>query len=266
MTPSPLASGGHDLLFPDEPASVEIVTPDAPGPVVLTCDHASNRMPRRCGTLGLDDAALQDHIAWDPGAAPVARRMAALLDAPLVLSGYSRLVRDCNRPAQAPSAVPPISAGTLIPGNEGIDDAERAAREAALFVPYHAAITAILEARRSRDMPTALMAIHSFTPDYPGLVRPWRIGIAYHRDARFARLLIDGLRADDPDLTVGDNEPYKVDDESDYTIPVHGEARGLPHVLVEIRNDGLKSPADQEGWADRLVRVVRRLLPALAHA
>jgi predicted N-formylglutamate amidohydrolase len=251
------------FLFPDEPPAVEIVTPEAPSPVFLTCDHASNRMPRRCGTLGLDAAAREEHIAWDPGAAPVARRMAMLLDAPLVLSGYSRLVRDCNRPPQAPSAVPSISAGIVIPGNETMDADERGAREAALFVPYHAAITEILDARRAAKVPTVLMAIHSFTPDYPGLVRPWPIGIAYNRDARFARLFIDGLRADDPSLTVGDNEPYKVDDESDYTIPMHGEARGLPHVLVEIRNDGLKSAADQEAWADRLVRVVRPLLPAL---
>jgi predicted N-formylglutamate amidohydrolase len=254
------------FLFPDEPPAVEIITPEARGAVVLTCDHASNRLPRRCGTLGLDDAAREEHIAWDPGAAPVARRMAKLLEAPLVLSGYSRLVRDCNRPPHVPTAVPSISAGIVVPGNETIDADERAAREAALFVPYHAAIAEILDARRSAGMPTVLMAIHSFTPDYPGLIRPWPIGIAYHRDARFARLLIDGLRADDPTLTVGDNEPYKVDDESDYTIPVHGEARGLPHVLVEIRNDGLKTAADQEGWADRLVRVVRRLLPALVRA
>jgi predicted N-formylglutamate amidohydrolase len=251
------------LLFPDEPPSVEIVAPDARSPVLLTCDHASNRMPRRLGTLGLDDAAREEHIAWDPGAAPVARRMARLLEAPLVLSGYSRLVRDCNRPPRAPGAVPSISAEYVIPGNETIDADEREAREAALFVPYHAAITAILDARRAADVPTVLMAIHSFTPDYPGLVRPWPIGIAYNRDGRFARLLIDALRADDPNLNVGDNEPYKVDDESDYTIPVHGEARGLPHVLVEIRNDGLRTAADQDAWAERLVRVVRPLLPAL---
>lgn len=251
------------LLFPDEPPAVEIVTPEARSRIVLTCDHASNRMPRRLGTLGLDDAAREEHIAWDPGAAPVARRMARLLDAPLVLTGYSRLVRDCNRPAHVPSAVPSISAGIVIPGNQTIDPAARAAREAELFVPYHAAIATILDARRSAGTPTAIMAIHSFTPDYPGLVRPWRIGIAYHRDARFARLMIDGLRTDDPTLSVGDNEPYKVDDESDYTIPVHGEARGLPHVLVEIRNDGLRTAADQDAWADRLVRVVLPLLPAL---
>ena len=249
------------LLDPDETA-FEVVNIDGRGVAVLTCDHASNRFPRRLGSFGLDAAAIASHIAWDPGAAWVARRLSRLLDAPLVLSNFSRLVIDCNRPVESPTSAPAESAGVRIPGNERLSDVRAATRRAALFDPYHAAIRAVLDARRYAGRPTALLAIHSFTPDYPHQIRPWTIGVSYNRDRRLAALLLDAL-AEDTTLIVGDNKPYSVDDESDYTIPVHGERRGIPHALIEIRQDGLATEAAAAIWADRLARAFRRVEPML---
>lgn len=249
------------LLDPDE-AAFEIANTDGCGIAVLTCDHASNRFPRRLGSLGLDRAAIASHIAWDPGAAWVARRLSRLLDAPLVLSNFSRLVIDCNRPVESPASVPAESAGVVVPGNQRPSDADAAVRRAALFDPYHAAIAAVLDARRRAGRPTALLAIHSFTADYPGETRPWTIGVSCNRDRRLAELLLDVL-AEEATLVVGDNRPYSVDDESDYTIPVHGERRGIPHALIEIRQDGLATEAAAAVWADRLARAFRRLEPML---
>ena len=254
-------AGRPQLLDPDETA-FEIVNEGGRGMAVLTCDHASNRFPRRLGSLGLGPAEIASHIAWDPGAAWVARRLSRLLDAPLVLSNFSRLVVDCNRPVESPGAAPAESAGVRVPGNERLSHADAAARRTALFDPYHAAIRAVLDARRRAGRPTALLAIHSFTPHYPGETRPWTIGISYNRDRRLAVLLLAAL-AEEDSLVVGDNRPYSVDDESDYTIPVHGEERGIPHALIEIRQDGLASEAAAGIWADRLARAFRRIEPIL---
>ena len=258
-----MLDGKRPGLLDSDEAAVEVVNPGGQGMAVLTCDHASNRFPRRLGQLGLDPTAVASHIAWDPGAAWVARRLARLLDAPLVLSGFSRLVVDCNRPIESPAAMPVMSAEIGIPGNRELGAAERAARRAALFDPYHAAISTVLDERRRAGRPAALLAIHSFTADYPGETRPWTIGVSCNRDRRLAGLLLDAL-AEEPALVVGDNRPYSVDDESDYTIPVHGEKRGIPHALIEIRQDGLATEAEAAIWADRLARAFRRSEPMLA--
>ena len=251
-------AGVSAILEPDEPPPFECVNGDGAGLAVLTCDHASNRFPRRLGTLGLTEVEARSHVAWDPGASWVARHLSREIDAPLVLSGYSRLVFDCNRPPGSPTAIPAVSGGIRVPGNEGLREAEAKAREDALLHPYQAAIARLLDARARAGRPTVLLCVHSFTPDYPGEDRPWTIGLGYNRDRRLAALLLDALRVE-PGIVVGDNRPYGVDDESDYTIPVQGERRGIPHVLIEIRQDCIATPEAARGWAERLARVFRRI-------
>jgi predicted N-formylglutamate amidohydrolase len=234
------------LLAYDEPAAVRVLNADGAGSAVLVCDHASNRLPRRLRTLGLAPADLEDHIAWDPGAAEVAVRLSVHLDAPLVLSGYSRLAIDCNRPLQSPESIAEQSAGVRVPGNRALTPEDRAIRIDELFRPYHEAISDLLDRRAGR--PSLLLSIHSFTPKLNGQWRLWDIAISYGRDRRLAALLLAALRADGK-LVVGDNEPYPVDDAIDYTIPVHGEARALPNALVEIRQDGIATRAGAAAWA-----------------
>jgi len=244
------------LLEADEAPAVELVNGDGRSNVVLVCDHASQRVPRRLGTLGLDGSRLAEHIGWDPGAAAVARQLSSRLDAPLVLSGYSRLVIDCNRPLHSPQSIPEESDGVSIPGNLGLSADERSARAGALFHPYHDAIARVLD--RRPDRPSVLLSIHSFAPILSGRVRPWHVGVSSRRERRLASLLLAELRVHPDGLTVGENEPYAIDDDLDYTIPVHGEARGLPSALIEIRQDGIEKPADTEAWAERIAEAVQR--------
>jgi predicted N-formylglutamate amidohydrolase len=242
------------LLGPAEPPAVEVVNADGRSNAVLVCDHASHRVPQRLGTLGLEAAQLADHIGWDPGAADVARHLAAHLDAPLVLSGYSRLVIDCNRALHSAVSIAEQSADVPVPGNHGLTPAERELRNLALFQPYHDAIARLLDGRCRR--PSLLFSIHSFTPVLNGRLRPWHIGVSSRRDRQFAALLLGVLRHNG-DFTVGDNEPYPIEDDVDYTIPVHGEDRGLPSVMIEIRQDGIRTAADAAAWATRLATAYR---------
>lgn len=246
------------MLRPHEPPPFEVVRPDARSRLVLVCDHASNRVPESLESLGLPAAELETHIGWDIGAAAVARHLSALLDAPLVLSGYSRLVIDCNRPTHVPTSIPTTSGGVAIPGNEGLDGAARDARIRALFLPYHAAITALLDARTSGLGAPVLLSIHSFTPELFGRKRPWNIGLLYGKETRLAHAFLDRLKRD-PALSVGDNEPYRVSPETDYTIPVHGEARGILHTALEIRQDGVADAEGARAWAGRIASIYREI-------
>ncbi|WP_102226638.1 N-formylglutamate amidohydrolase [Acidimangrovimonas sediminis] len=245
------------LLAADEPAPVRVTRPGGTSAFFLTCDHGGRRFPRALGDLGVSEAEQARHIGWDIGAAAVAQMMSAALDATLIEQIYSRLVIDCNRTPSVPSSIPEISETTEIPGNRALSPAARQARIDEIFAPYHDRTRALLDARAAAGRPTVLIAVHSFTPVYKGVARPWDIGILYNRDDRVARPLIAVLGAEG-DLTVGDNEPYHVGDQTDYGIPVHGERRGLLHVELEIRQDQIADPAGQQAWADRLVR----LLPA----
>lgn len=256
MSPSPRRNAAAGFLDPDEPPAFEILNAGGAGSAVLVCDHASNRIPRRLGTLGLAPEQLADHIAWDPGAAEVAYRLSAHLDAPLVSSCYSRLVIDCNRPLANAASVAEQSARVPVPGNLGLTAQARAARAETLFRPYHDAIDRLLDARATR--PSLLLSIHSFTPVLNGEQRPWSVGVSHWRDRRFAALLRKAL-ARRIDGIVGDNQPYPIEEAVDYSVPVHGEGRGLHAVMIEIRNDGLRTTAQIDTWAERLAAAYREI-------
>jgi predicted N-formylglutamate amidohydrolase len=212
------------LLEPGEPAVFEAIEDRWNSPFLITCDHAGRRLPRSLGSLGLPESELSRHIAWDIGAASVARLLAAELGAFAILQTYSRLVIDCNRPLGAPSSIAPLSEETVIPGNRDIGPEEAERRARAIFTPYHDRIREELARRARRQQPTALVAMHSFTPIYQGVARPWHVGVLYNRDARLAHALL-GLLRRDPTLEVGDNEPYAVSDTSDYGVIERGTAR-----------------------------------------
>jgi predicted N-formylglutamate amidohydrolase len=219
-------------------------------------------IPRVLGDLGLPESELTRHIAWDIGIAGVAEVLSGHLDAHLVAQRYSRLVIDCNRPPTAPSSIPIISEATTVPGNEGLAREEAEARRRQIFDPYHRRIDEVIDARLAAGMPTVLVSLHSFTPVYAGIARPWHVGTLYHRDTKLPPRLLKHLRAE-ADLVVGDNEPYAVSDETDYTIPVHGEARGLMNSGIEIRQDLIGDASGQQQWADRLARLLGVIEQAL---
>jgi predicted N-formylglutamate amidohydrolase len=252
---APDDSSVASLLEADEPPAVVVENEHGVSPFFLTCDHAGWRIPRRLGSLGLPASELERHIAWDIGAEAVARRLAQLLDSALVVQTYSRLVIDCNRALGVASSIVEISEHTQIPGNRGLSADVVAARVRAVFRPYHDRIGQLLDRRRQAGRPTILIAVHSFTPVFKGVARPWHIGILYNRDRRFADLMLQSCR-EEPDLCVGDNEPYSVGDLTDYTIPMHGEQRGLPHVEIEIRQDLITETSGQSEWAARLARIM----------
>jgi predicted N-formylglutamate amidohydrolase len=252
------------LLEPDEPDPVMMENESGDSVFFLTCEHAGRAFPRRLGTLGLPEAETLRHIAWDIGIAAVGRELSRLLNAAVILQTYSRLVIDCNRDPKVPSSIPEISEDTEIPGNCGLAEAERAARADAIFRPYHETIAAALDHRAAAGRASALVALHSFTPVFKGLSRPWHVAVLFNRDPRLAHALAEPLRAEG-DLVVGENEPYQVSDLTDYTVPVHGERRGLPHVEIEIRQDLITDPAGQRDWAERLARLLPAAYAAFLH-
>ncbi|HYQ43368.1 MAG TPA: N-formylglutamate amidohydrolase [Polyangiaceae bacterium] len=239
------------LLAPDEPPAFEVIEDQSCSPFLITCDHAGKRLPRSLGSLGLPESELSRHIAWDLGAAPVARLLARSLGAFAILQTYSRLVIDCNRPLDVPSSIPVISEHTVIPGNHHLSEAQKSERARAVFQPYHQRIVREFERRAEVAQASVLVALHSFTPSFKGVSRPWHAGMLYNRDVRLGRALGELLRRD-PELVVGDNEPYSVSDLSDYGLVVYGEKRGIAHVEIEIRQDLLADEAGQEAWAKRL--------------
>lgn len=220
-------------------------------PIVFTCDHASHAVPESLGNLGLSSGDLRRHIGWDIGAAEVTCRLAERFDAPAILSGYSRLVIDCNRKLGSETSVLEVSDGTVIPGNLGLAPVEIARRAEALFVPYHEAISSVLQ-RISRGGSTPIFAaIHSFTPRLNGSFRPWHFGVLWDEDPRVARPLIEALRAS-PGLAVGDNEPYSARDHFDFSQEFHASSAGIPSALVEIRDDLISDRDGIEFYANVL--------------
>lgn len=241
--------------------SVRITNPDGVGRFVLTCDHASNVLPAEYGTLGLAENEISRHIAWDPGALAVARRLAEALDAPLVETRFSRLVLDCNRPLDAPDLIPQVSETTTIPGNDRLSAADRQARVALCWRPFHDAISALVEDRLAAGLETGLVSVHSFTPVYKGIKRPWHIGIVHDDDTRLSAPLIAALQSISG-VVVGDNEPYSPADRVYFTLEKHARSRGLPCVMIELRNDEVADEAGQEKWAETLESIFLTLEPA----
>jgi predicted N-formylglutamate amidohydrolase len=247
------------LLEPDEPPAYRVARPQGKSPFFLTCDHAGDRVPRKLASLGVSAADMKRHIAWDIGAAAVTLKLAEALDAFAILQTYSRLVIDCNRRPGVPTSIVRLSESTPIPGNEVVTVEDAAAREQEIFRPYHGRIRTELDTRQQQGRPTFLISVHSFTPGFHGIARPWHAGVLYNRDARLARELLRELNAH-PGLVIGDNEPYSVGDATDYTIPEHGERRGLPHVGIELRQDLIGAEDGQNEWAERLIDALVSIL------
>jgi predicted N-formylglutamate amidohydrolase len=253
------AAKARRILAADEPAPFGVERENGASPFVLICDHASRLIPRTLGTLGLPDSELMRHIAWDIGAHGLASRLSERLDAILIAQTYSRLVIDCNRPPGAPTSIAIRSEHTDIPGNRDLSRADALAREREIFEPYHRRIAAELDLRRAQARPAVLVSVHSFTPSFAGVSRPWHVGLLYHRDTRLAHALLPLMRADGQ-WVVGDNEPYSVSDGTDYAIPVHGERRGLPHVAIEVRQDLIAEASGQSEWAGHIARWLSRAI------
>ncbi len=258
-------AAGYRLLEADEPSPVFEARREGRSSLVIVVDHASRRIPRRLGDLGLPVSELQRHIAWDIGSLELAERVAATLDAPLVAQNYSRLVIDCNRDPKVATSIPSVSESVAIPGNVGLREAQVAARRREIFDPYHDHVRALLDERLAMRRPTILVAQHTMTEVFKGVRREMHASVLYNRDRRFAGLVLDMLRRDG-DLIIAENQPYFLSDETDYTIPQHAEARALPYVEIEIRQDLLSDEHGQTQWARRIAAALQDAERALLGA
>ena len=240
------------------PSPFTVVNPNGDPGILLVCDHASNHVPPEYAGLGLPAGEFERHIAWDIGAAECTLALARQLNAPAVLAGFSRLLIDPNRGTDDPTLVMKLSDGAIIPGNRHLDGAGIARRIARFYQPYHNAIAARIEAARKSGAVCALISLHSFTPVFHGRKRPWHVGVLWDKDARIAKPLLAALMAE-RDLCVGDNLPYSGELIGD-SMYRHGTSNGLPHVLIELRQDLIDSSAGAEAWAARLAAVLRPIL------
>lgn len=236
----------------------EIIAGDVRSGVLLLCDHASNAVPAALAQLGMPPAEMQRHIAFDIGAADVTRTMASLLGAPAILTRFSRLLIDPNRGRDDPTLVMRLSDGALVPGNARLSEAGIAARVATYYDPYDRAIDAAIRSGIAAGAPPVILSIHSFTPAWRGVPRPWHIGVLWDHDARLARPLIEMLAAD-ASLVVGDNEPYGGGLPDD-TIDRHAMRAGLANALIEVRQDLIAETATAQAWGERLARVMQTVL------
>lgn len=239
---------------------IEVCNPAGTGQALILCEHASHYIPQEFHDLGMTPEDLESHAAWDPGARAVAGHLSRALDAPLVASRISRLVYDCNRPPEAPSAMPERSELIGVPGNAGLSQAQRDARADQIYRPFCEAVSAIIKTRQAKGRPTALITVHSFTPVYFGKARTVELGILHDRDSRLAdAMLAEAGRL--PHRRIERNAPYGPADGVTHSLKLHGIANGLPNVMLEIRNDLLHSPEAQAAMAQEVLRL---LTPALA--
>jgi predicted N-formylglutamate amidohydrolase len=255
VAPSRGTNPSERLLAEDEPPAFELYRENARSPYVITCDHASRRIPGALGSLGVPDAELVRHIAWDIGVAELGRKLADELDAWLILQNYSRLVIDCNRRPERGDSSPTVSEDTPIPGNVELSREAAALRAREIFEPYHARIAGELDARAARGAAPVMIFLHTFTPVFRGAEREWHAGVLYHRDARLAAPLLAALRRE-AGFEIGDNQPYAATALTDYGIVEHAERRGLVHVELEVRQDLLSDAEGQAAWAERLARLI----------
>jgi predicted N-formylglutamate amidohydrolase len=256
---------GYALLGTDDPVPFDVRNSQGPSEFLIVCEHGGRKIPARLESLGLGPDDLARHIAYDIGAAELSARMAELLDAQLLLQPFSRLVIDCNRPPHAPDSIPAISDGTRVPGNAEISLEERRARFAEIHRPFELRVREAYLARSTGGRRTILLNVHSFTQQMrsTGDIRVCEVGLLFNRDSRLALAMFKELRALSPQIAVVLNEPYDVTDDGDFTIPVHGERAGIPHVMIEVRNDLISDDLGREHWARTLctaaVRALRRL-------
>jgi predicted N-formylglutamate amidohydrolase len=236
------------LLGDGEPHPADIINASGTSPYVLICEHASNALPRALGTLGLSDADMKRHIAWDIGAEGTSRILSRLLDAPLIMQRYSRLAYDCNRPPEADGAMPEMSEVFEIPGNKNLLPSARLARTCEIYRPFHRAIEDFLDHRAAEKRHTIIVTMHSFTPVYKGRPRDFDVGFLFDRDNWLANFLIKAFPTDKARL----NEPYGPKDGVMHTTNLHAAPRGLRHVMIEIRNDLIANHAGQNTWANNL--------------
>ncbi|MFS4580769.1 N-formylglutamate amidohydrolase [Phaeobacter sp. C3_T13_0] len=243
--------------------AVEIWNADGTGNVLVLCEHASNHIPARYHGLGLSADDRASHAAWDPGALAVARGLSEALDAPLVASGVSRLVYDCNRPPEAASAMPAKSELIDVPGNRGLDTAAREERVRSVYAPFCEAVAQLIDARKASEQETVLITIHSFTPIYYGTHRSVEIGILHDDDTRMADAMLNATQAL-PHRKIERNEPYGPQDGVTHSLVLHGQNNGLASVMIEIRNDLLQSPQQEATMTDELLQLLRPALTSLA--
>lgn len=237
--------------------SYRILPGRADAGLILLCDHAENRLPEGYGTLGLPASELERHIAYDIGCAAVVTELARLLGVPAILTRFSRLLIDPNRGLDDPTLIMRLSDGAIIPGNRVLTDGERQKRIATWYEPYHKAVDALIDAAQAHHPHPALLSMHSFTEVWRGVIRPWQVGVLWDADDRLPVPLIDRFVAEG-DLLVGDNEPYTGKLKGD-CMWQHGTQRGLPHAIVEIRQDLIRDAAGQMAWAARLARILRAI-------
>lgn len=250
----------YPMIGPEDPPPYTFINEQGKARVLLVCDHASNAIPRILGKLGLDDAALEQHIAYDIGAKILIQHLSQHLDAPAVLAGYSRLVVDLNRNLDDASVIPEVSDNTVIQGNQNISAEHRSQRVNSFFTPYRTAIDMMLQRFKAKEIVPAFISIHSFTPEMAGYFRPWQVGVLWDKDPRISLPLMEKLRAHPDGFNIGDNEPYSGIDLADYTIDHHAESAGLPHVSIEIRQDLVNTEAGAERWASILADAFRDIL------
>lgn len=239
------------MLSASEGDPVAVENAEGRSRFVLVCEHASRLLPERLGTLGLSAEALESHIAWDPGALAVARVMSRSLDATLIHQRFSRLAYDCNRPPEAPGAMPEQSEIYPVPGNQALSDAARLERAESLYFPFRDRIAGLVRDRIAAGRAPVLVTVHSFTPVYFGKPRQVEIGILHDEDARLADLMLEAAGRSGLFATRR-NEPYGPQDGVTHTLKVHGLANGLLNVMIEVRNDLIQDETSQGVMADYL--------------
>jgi len=242
-----------NILLGEQEPVFEIVNANGTAPIVFVCEHAANRIPNYFAGLGLGPKERQSHIAWDPGARNVALTLSKMFDAPLVCSTISRLIYDCNRPPDAPGAMQSKSENTLIPGNKDISADEAQARIEQVYDPFVRALKNAIGQKINKGMAPVLITVHSFTPIYFGKQRDVEIGVLHDSDSRLADAMLALHDAHTP-LNIGRNSPYGPEDGVTHTLREHGVKNGLINVMLEIRNDLIKTPGDQQAMAGMLAR------------
>jgi predicted N-formylglutamate amidohydrolase len=256
-----LATVQHRLLSDADGAPVEVINPAGTACVVLACEHASNLVPVSLQNLGLPSEVRESHVAWDPGAREVAVGLSQKLDAPLVAARISRLVYDCNRPPDSAAAMPAKSEIFDIPGNSGLSDSERALRIQEVYEPFQHRLSGMIDERFVKH-PTCLVTIHSFTPVYFAKKREVELGVLHDDDTRLADMMLK-LASELTPLRTGRNQPYGPQDGVTHTLKLHGLSRGIPNVMIEIRNDLLKTPEAIKTMTETLARLITQATDSL---